>query len=163
MLSNQNKIIAFILASILTIVSWVIIFTNIILRITSLMQIGLYSIEPLGFFLTTILLSIFTISILFKIRATSYTPVILILFYLMSLNGTGITYFYVIMSLLILILLNTGAVGVGDGSYQQSQYRRFYRTSNSNNSSSQQTTQANTSQHNFNNDDVFDAEYSTKE
>lgn len=158
MLSNQNKLIAFILSSILTIVSWAIIFINLILRITSLMQIGLYSIEPLGFFLTTIFLSIFTISILFKIRATSYTPVILILFYMMSLNGSGISLFYVIMSLLILILLNTGAVSAPEGNYQHSKYRGFYTTGNK-----QSTNQTSNETHNFNNDDVFDAEYSTKE
>lgn len=179
MISNRNKLIAFFLAGSLTIISWTIIFLNIVLRITSLMQIGLYSIDILGFFITTIFLTIFTISILFKFKATSYTPVIFILLYMMSLNGTSISYFFIFMNLLIMIFLNTGAINTTNtNSQNQNRKQRYYyyNTSNQNNTNYQNNTSSqknnnyqedvnyqNNGHRNVNRDDIFDAEYSTKE
>ena len=168
MISNRNKLIAFVLAGTLTIISWAIIFFNIILRITTLMQIGLYSIDTLGFFITTIFLTIFTISILFKFRATSYTPVIFILLHMMTLNGTGISYFFIVMNLLIMLFLNTGAITTTSG-YSQNQannqrytnYQRYNRSYSQN--SQKNSDYQNNANRNVNNDDIFDAEYSTKE
>ncbi|MDL2212101.1 hypothetical protein LJB88_04420 [Erysipelotrichaceae bacterium OttesenSCG-928-M19] len=157
MISSRNKSISFFLAAMLSLISWIIIFVNIILRFTTLFAIGLYSVDTIGFIFVTILLSIYTIAILFKLSTGAFFPIILMLLHMATLNGSTLAIFFIVIDLIIMILLNTGSIKTeqptSTGSY--SQYRNTYY---SNNNTNERTTRSPLDENN-----VFDAEYKTKD
>jgi len=152
MIRTTNKLISFSLSAILTIISWGIIFINLILRITTFWEIGLYSINITGFVFVTILLTIYTFTILFKFSGVTYFPIVLMLLHMSTLNGSMLAILFVVVNLIIMILMNTGNEPVTNKN------TTFFRQTNSNqyndNSQPKRT---------VDNGDVFDAEYTEKD
>lgn len=155
MISSTNKLISFFLGVVLTLFSWGIIFVNVILRITTLFEIGLYSVDTVGFTLTTILLTFYTFTILFKVSRISYFPIVLMLLHMGTLNGSTLAIFFIIVDLIIMILMNVGTSSNKATGYSNSQ------TQSNNYQDNTYSTRTNT--HTINDDDIFDAEYKTKE
>ena len=108
MFVNKNKTYAFFLSLAMVVISWSIIFINVVLRITTLFQFGINTIDAVGFTLVTILLTVYTFIILFKFSNNAYFPFVLIMLHLSTLSGTAIIVMYLIADLIILLLLNTG-------------------------------------------------------
>lgn len=145
MINATNKKIAFFLSLLLSIISWVILFFNIILKITTLTQVGLYGINTFSFAFVTILLSIYTFYIIFKLSNVAYFPVLLMIFHISALNASTLAIFYIIIDLILLLILNTGTA------------------INHNENKPRYTTKTAPSASRVNNDNVFDAEFHTKE
>jgi hypothetical protein len=152
MVNFTNKTIAFVLCAFLTILSWFIVILNVILRLTTFFAIGLYSVDTVGFILVTLLLTMYTVFILFKISNIAYFPIILILFHMATLNGSTLAIFFIIIDLIVLILLNTSKSNSNDNDFSNT--NKSYYDSNNNNS--------NNKNNHINDDNVFDAEYKTK-
>ncbi|MDF9867568.1 hypothetical protein OKW22_001143 [Bacilli bacterium PM5-3] len=150
MISNKNKLISFFLSSVLTIISWGIIFLDVILQVTTFFEISIYNVDTIGFTFTTLMLTFYTFTILFKISGISYFPIVLILLHMGTLNGSTLAILFIIVDLLIMLLLNTGA---DQNIYTKSTY---YQKKKDNNSTSKTI-------HKTASDNIFDAEYKEKD
>ena len=148
MISTRNKSISFFLCVILTVISWGIIFLNVILRITTFFEFGLDSVDTIGFTFTTILLTFYTLIVLFKISGVSYFPIVLILLHMATLNGSTLAILFVIVDLIIMVLLNTGT----DQSFNTK--TTYYQRAQANEQAQPKRP--------LDNGDVFDAEYKEK-
>ncbi|MDR1782091.1 MAG: hypothetical protein LBR40_03730 [Bacilli bacterium] len=161
MINASNKSIAFILGTIMSILSWIIIFFNIVLRIVTLNSIGVSSIDTIGFLFTTLLMSAYTFYILFKINNVSYFPILLILMHIATLNGSAIAIIYVIVDIIIMFLLTTESSLFGKNTktttYTKSSYTNYYNNNNYNDTNFKKT-----NNQKADDDDIFDAEYKTK-
>lgn len=157
MINSRNKTIAFFLSALLTAVSWAIIIIYILVSVVSLFKLGLYNVNIVGFTFATILISIYTIVILFKVTSFSYFPVVLILLHLSTLNGSALSVLFIIADLALMVLLNTGA-----SQKPTSQTRYYYSSSQQSNPFSSASQEPQPKQ-TIDDDNVFDAEYNTKE
>ncbi|MEG0686818.1 MAG: hypothetical protein RR425_05990, partial [Erysipelotrichales bacterium] len=140
-----------------------------IVKISTAFKFGISDIDLLGFLFVTILLSIYVLVIAFKIRGVAYFPIILLLFHISSLNGAALSIFFVIADIVLLVLLNTGTIkqteddsttfytSFGPGGFSSGQSR----SSSSNQSNSSNTSSSRAKR--VDSDDIFDAEYNTKE
>ena len=136
----------------MVLLSWGIIIINALLRIGTLFQFGIYSIDAISFTLVTILFSIYTLVILFKFSNTAYFPLLLVLLHMSALRGTLVLVMFVIADLLIFTLLNTGnKVSINNYGNEKKCYFNTY-TSNTNNE---------TVDHNYNKD-IIDVEFESK-
>ncbi|MDR3214705.1 MAG: hypothetical protein LBT75_00285 [Bacilli bacterium] len=157
MLSFNNKKIAFYLSLGSCLFSWLIIFSNIVLRIVTFNELGIYNIDVIGFFFTTLLLTSYTLFINFKITNFAYFPIILFLLHMATLNGSMLAIIYVIIDLVILFLLN---VSPQNNHTSQSSY--FNSHTSNENSYYERNNKQEKPQHKASDDNVFDAEYKTK-
>lgn len=107
MSDNRNKLIAFILGISLSIFSWIILFISVILKLTTISQLGIFDLNLFGFFFTNIIVTVYSIFIIFKIKRTAYFPLIMMLFHILSMEGSYLSIAFVTIDLIILILLNT--------------------------------------------------------
>ena len=143
MISGKNKIIALSISSIIVLISWVIIFIDIILNISTAFQFGISQIDSGGFILTTLLATFYTVFLIFKFRSFATFPLILMLLHLATLNGSILAILFVSLDLALTLLLNINS----------GETKPIYEQNNTNQS---------TNSH-INSDNVFDAEYHTKE
>lgn len=160
MINSTNKTIAFFLSAFLAVVSWAIIIIYLAFKVATLFRFGVMDLNFPGFLLTTILVSIYTVVILFKISTFSYFPLILLLLHMASLNGSTLAIMFIIVDLVMLLLLNTGAV-----SKPASQTRYYYSNSQNQQSGPFQSNnqESKPKQTVVDDDNVFDAEYHTKD
>lgn len=158
MVNTTNKTISFFLSALLSLVSWGIIIVQVVLSLATLFNLGLSNVDIIGFTLTTILVTIYTIVILFKVSNFSYFPLILILLHMATLNGSTLAIIFIIIDLIILILLNTGT-----SPRPTSQTRYYYTNSQQSGPFSSNENTGPMPKHTIDDDNVFDAEYHTKE
>lgn len=166
MLSGKNKTLAFFISLGLSVVSWVIIILNVILRVTTLFQYGIYSIDAFSFTFVTILLSIYTLLILFKFSNNAYFPILLILLHMASLRGSTMVILFIVADLLMLLLLNTGPNiqtnhNGTQRNYYYSVFSNFGHSAQEDNKTN--TYQQSSSNRNLNASDVIDVEFTTKD
>ncbi|WP_423364190.1 hypothetical protein [Mycoplasma sp. P36-A1] len=160
MISGKNKTMAFLISLILSMVSWGIVVFNVILRVSTLFQYGVYNIDGFGFVFVTILLSIYTLLILFKFSNSAYFPILLMLLHMAAMRGSTLIVPFIIADLAILLLLNTGPSIQTNHSSSQRTY--YYSTFGSDKPSSK-SEPITSSSSKIKEQDVFDAEYTTKD
>lgn len=155
MLSFRNKTIALVLYIMLTIFSWFIILGSLFINIFAFifsnppLEVGLF-----GFLLTTIFLTIYTLIIVFKFNANAITPALIGIFHLVTLSNTGFLYFFIIIDVIVLILLNIASKDAEAVNRTRTFYYQFGPNSQSNGSTKSSSLQDN---------NVFDAEYNEHE
>lgn len=162
MLNVSYKSVAFVLGAIMSVLSWIVIFFNIVLRIVSLNSLGVYSIDIVGFIFTTIVVSAYTMFILFKISSTAYFPIILILLHIATLNGSSLAIIFIIVDLIMLFLLNSTPKPLSEQSGKRKKQTYYYKNSAQYNANDKTETNKKTATKKANDDDIFEAEYKTK-
>lgn len=154
MLSVKNKTVALILYIFLTLFSWILVFSTVFYNIFAFLfsspplEVGLFS-----FTLITIFLTIYTLTIIFKINASAYAPVLIGLFHLSSLSNSSFLFFFLIIDLVVLVLLNISSgepIDYKNASYYQFGTNPFENKKHQDNSGIQDG-------------NVFDAEYKEHE
>ncbi|MGL4382363.1 MAG: hypothetical protein ACRCTA_01450 [Bacilli bacterium] len=107
MINTKNKSLAFILYLITAVLSWLVFLSSFIIQLATLFQDSISNINLFSFLFATILLTIYTLIIMFKLRAGAFFPLIILCLHLLSLEGSILLPVYVIIDIVVLILLNT--------------------------------------------------------
>jgi len=158
MIFSRNKTYAFVLSLIMVLISWGIIIINAILRVGTLFQFGIYSIDAFAFTLVTIAFSIYTIVILFKFSNIAYFPLLLVLLHMSALRGNLILGAFVVADLIIFTLLNTGRkVQVNNLGGSQTCYFNTYSTSGNDSEPASVNSKST-----YTNSDIIDVEFESK-
>jgi hypothetical protein len=150
MINATNKTIAFFMYLLTSGLSWIVLIINILLQLMSAFAMPV-EMDILGFLMVTIAMSIYTFSLLFKIRDSAFAPIVFALLHLMTLHSGIILILLLIIDLIVLYLLNTTQpdTNLYNDNYQEHAYnygKYQYEPKNQNMSE----------------DNIFDAEYTTK-
>lgn len=148
MSNNRNKLIAFILGISLSVFSWVILFISVILKLTTFTELGIFNLNLFGFFIANIVLTIYSIFILFKINQTAYFPILIVFLHIIALEGSYLSIIFVAIDLIILVLLNT------QKTIKKSPSEEYMR---------KQKMNATKKRTNIDEENVFDVEFTTKD
>lgn len=155
MINTNTKISAFIISLIGSLLSWILILISSVFKIADLYQYGLTNISLFGFAMTTIIMSVYTFFILFKISGTTYFPIVLMFFHLVTLTESAWLFVFLAIDIALIILLNVRQPAKAGPNYYNYHRKHDGYYNNANNESSKPNR--------VDSDNVFDAEYTTKD
>lgn len=151
MINTNSKIAAFIISLVASLLSWVLIFLSTMFKLFDFSQFGLANIGLFGFAITTIIMNFYTFFILFKIKGSTYFPLVLMFFHFLTLTESYWLFVYLAIDIVLLILLNNKSTDQNESKYYQYNRNDFY-------SKGHRRTDTNKD---LNEENVFDAEFTT--
>lgn len=151
MINVANKTIAFFMYLFASFISWVVLIVNIFLQFITIFQMPT-GVDILGFLIVTVFLSIYTLSLMFKMTNTSFAPIIFALLHLITLHSGVTLVILLIIDLVVLYLLNTTQPQINDNYHRETHQTHNYQNYQYDGGE----------EHHLHDDNVFEAEYTTK-
>lgn len=151
MLNAKNRLSSFLLYLLITIVSWIIVIFNFLRMIVTLFSVNTDSVNMTTFTLTSILLTFYTLFILIKPSAKAFAPIIFLFLHLNSMDQSMLSYSFIAIHVIVMLLLNTGSKSL------DTQNGYYYSSQSSNRS------YGNNNDKLGDDENVFDAEYTTRD